>query len=238
MSGGKWPFYVSYSWGTENQIPLVEKLKEDVKKFPSLKLVLDTERCKPGDSIQAFLNEVGKAPRLLLILSEPYFSSKYTLTEFAVALKQGGLNTRVRVVLVDGFRLDYYLRDNLQNIQKVLNENNIDLCLDDYTAEIECLSDSLVSIGNAKEDTNFTPVIQNIQESYQQYTNPDIDDAEKLYNIRSIELIHLKKKINALIDNTEELKPLAEALRKNAADAGVAGRVADLICSLDVGDAQ
>ncbi len=193
MTGSEWPFYVSYSWATEAQHPLVEKLQKDAIHFPRIKLVHDTEKCKPGDSIKAFLQQVGQAPRLILILSEEYFRSEYTLKEFAIALKHGGLNTRVRVVLVDGFRVDHFLRDNKNELQCDLNR--FDINLEDFQEELELLGDSLVSISNADKNTDFSPVLQSIQESYQQYPNPEVEDPEKLINVRSTALVPLRHQI-------------------------------------------
>jgi len=186
MSIGEWPFYVSYSWETEKHEPLVAKLEKDLVNFPNLELKLDKKKCKPGDSIKAFLKKVGEAPRLVLVLSEAYFNSEYTLREFAIALVHGGLNTRVRVVLVDGFRLDHFLK-NQHSLQNNLDKFGIELNLSDYDTVIELLSDSLVSIPGAKDDSDFTPVLQHIQESYQRYPNPELDDAERLINIRTVE---------------------------------------------------
>ncbi len=236
MTNGKWPFYVSYSWKTETQHPLVKKLQKDAEEFLRLKMVVDTAQCKPGDSIKAFLEEVGQAPRLILILSEPYFHSEYTLKEFAIALMHGGLNTRVRVVLVRDFRLDYFLQ-NPKTLQNKFDNLGIDLKIKEYQAGIELLRDSLVSIPNADENTDFSPVLQSILESYQQYPNPEVEDVEKLINLRSIELLISKGQIKELLE-AKDLQPVTVALNTIAASAGMAGKLPDLVCPLDVGDAQ
>jgi len=237
MGIGEWPFYVSYSWETEKQEPIVAKLEKDLGNFPNLKLTLDKEQCKPGDSIKAFLNKVGKAPRLVLVLSEKYFDSEYTLREFAIALTHGGLNTRVRVVLVDGFRLDHFLKKQL-SLQNKLNEFGIKLNLLDYEAEVELLSDSLVSIPSAKGDTDLSLVLQHIQESYQRYPNPELDDAEKLIKLRSVEQRYLNQNIEELFEYCEELAPLAKTIKFKAAEAKMYGKISDFLCPLETGNAQ
>ena len=152
MSESPWPFYVSYSWETEGQQPLVDKLEEDAKAFSKLNMVRDTDQCQPGDSIKVFLDEVGQAPRLVLVLSDPYFRSKYTLQEFAIALVHGGINTRVRVVLVGDFRLDRLLASQGE-LQNAIDAQGIDLNLGDHQEALELLADSLVNISSASEQS-------------------------------------------------------------------------------------
>jgi len=234
MNINQWPFYVSYSWETESQQAVVDKLEKDAQKFPKLKLIRDIEQNKPGDSIHEFIKKVGQAPRLVLVLSEPYFNSKYTLEEFAIALQHGGLNTRVRVVLLDGFRLDHKLKEQ-QKIQDVIDAHDVDLKLTDYEQSLELLGDSLVSVEKASESSDFDPVLQNILESYEQYPNPDIDEQEALINFRKTELQFLKRKIKQLFKDCDDLKPMQMALRENAIKAGVEGSIFDLLCPDGVG---
>ncbi len=240
MTNGEWPVYVSYSWQTEAQKPMVEKLQQDAREFPRIRLVRDTEECQPGASIAAFLKEVGKAPRLILVLSEPYFQSKYTLKEFAIALDHGGLNTRVKVVLVGDFRLDRYLDDHRAELQQRLVDHGIHLPLENYAPQLHELTDSLVSISGADKETEFGPVLQGILDSYQQFPNPEVGDEERLVALRNAELPYFQEQVAAFFGRSSSLKPLQENLRRRAAAPGIemVASAPALVCNIGIGDTQ
>lgn len=237
---GKFPVYVSYSWATEEQEPLVGKLKRDAADFPSLRLVLDVGKSQPGDSIGAFLREVGNAPRLILVLSEPYFESPYTLEEFAIALQHGGLNTRVRVVLAGGFRLDKYLDEHESRLQQFIGEQGIGLSLQDCEDRLAELGDSLVSISGATKDTDFGPVLQQVLESYQQFPNPELNQEERLKKLREEELKYFSAQVKKLFDGNKSIQPLKSHLKNRATQPGIEIHLdwPSLICHPGVGDAQ
>jgi hypothetical protein len=237
---GEWPVYVSYSWETEGREPLVDKLQKDARNFPRLRLTLDINKCQPGDSISAFVKKVGTAPRLILILSEPYFGSEYTLREFAIALKHGGLNTRVRVVLVGDFRLDRCLDDRKAEIQKFIDDKGIGLSLSDYDTKLFDLGDSLVSVPNANKDTDFSAVLQKILESYQQFPNPELDNEERLINQRISELRYFQEQVRGLFARSKTLQPLRDNMQRFAAGSGVEIHLGApaLVCNIGIGDTQ
>jgi hypothetical protein len=237
---GEWPVYVSYSWATEELEPLLRKLQQDAGNFPGLRLVLDTDKCQPGDSISAFLEEVGTAPRLILILSEPYFGSEYTLKEFAIALKHGGLNTRVRVVLVGDFRLDRCLAQRRAEIQRFIDDKGIDLSLSNYDTKLFELGDSLVSVPNGNKDTDFSPVLQQILESWQQYPNPALGDEERLINRRITELRYFQGQVSELFNRSKALRPLRDKMSELASKPGIEMHLDPpaMVCNIGIGDTQ
>lgn len=236
-TAGPWPFYVSYSWETESLEPIVARMEDDAKGFPKMTLNRDTTRCDPGDSIKAFLKEVGEAPRLILVLSKAYFQSRYTLEEFAVALRHGALITRIRVVLVGDFRLDLLLKQQ-DRLQRRIDELGLDFKLEDFQDSLDLLADRLVHIDKATKETDFKPVLQSILESYQQYPNPEIDDEEGIISLRATELASIKREMNCLFEESDELQGLADGIRNKAAQKEMPGKIGDLLCPVKTGDDQ
>lgn len=238
MSKGTWPFYLSYSWKKEDETPLLLKLEVGLKAFPKLRLVYDRKKCEPGDSISAFLSEVAKAPRLLLFLSQDYFESEYTLKEFAIALKHGGLYTRIRVVLIGDFRLDKYLQENKDKVQTLLDSFDIDLNLDDVRDDLSLLSDAMVDIADADKNTEFGPVLHTIQNSYQRYNNPNIEKHAELFELREKELFYLRNKIDQIFADGLEINVLREHVIKKIGANEYDGNMSKILCPSDIGDEQ
>ena len=70
--------YVSYAWGGESE-SLVDEI---AARLPSdLKLIRDKDVLRPGDWISKFMQEIGQADCVLVILSEKYLKSFYCMRE-------------------------------------------------------------------------------------------------------------------------------------------------------------
>lgn len=69
--------YVSYAWKEEAQNRLVDEL-EEICAARGIELLRDWKRLDSGDSIRAFMNKIGEAGHVVLVLSEAYFKDQRT----------------------------------------------------------------------------------------------------------------------------------------------------------------
>ncbi len=77
---GERPFvYLSYGWSDAN-FALVERLQQA---FATLgwELKLDRNEMRPGDWISDFMREIGRSPKVLVLLDEKYLKSAYCMRE-------------------------------------------------------------------------------------------------------------------------------------------------------------
>ncbi|WP_300328552.1 toll/interleukin-1 receptor domain-containing protein [Accumulibacter sp.] len=110
--------YVSYAWKEEAQKPLVEKLAEACA-ARGMKPRYDRKEMKYGDSIRQFMDEIGAAGHIVLVLSEAYFTSEYCMYELCQIYDQfakhdqAGFRARVNPVVLSGTPL-YNADDRLR----------------------------------------------------------------------------------------------------------------------------
>ena len=103
MSNGQ--VFVSYNWRDENERGIVGQLKQATT-AAGLTLVRDSEEIGYGESIAAFMNRLGDAPHIVLVLSDSYFKSKYCMYELQKIKQLADFRQRVNPVVLSGFRLD------------------------------------------------------------------------------------------------------------------------------------
>jgi hypothetical protein len=93
--------YVSYAWKEEEQNRLVEKL-EQACAARGIELLRDRKRIGYGDSIRAFMNEIGAGRHVVLVLSEAYFKSEYCMYELCRIAEHGDVRKRVKPLVLTG----------------------------------------------------------------------------------------------------------------------------------------
>ncbi|HND80362.1 MAG TPA: toll/interleukin-1 receptor domain-containing protein [Accumulibacter sp.] len=95
--------YVSYAWKEEEQNRLVDKL-EQACPARGITLQRDKRRIGYGDSIHQFMNEIGAAGHVVLVLSEAYFTSDYCMYELRRIYEKGDFGKRVSPIVLKGAR--------------------------------------------------------------------------------------------------------------------------------------
>lgn len=171
--------YISYSWGFEAVCPLVESLKAALR-ARGHRLILDKERMHYGDSIPRFMQEIGEAPIVIVILSEQYLGSAYCMNEWAQIQQNfgaawrahvivGGTGAWINPVVVDG--QEKPLKERLKKSWKVAIDSFSDLHQQGHA-----LLDPKISVDQMKAIVRA-------------YIRPLIDDLEKLLWPRSNALV-------------------------------------------------
>jgi len=93
--------YVSYAWKAEEDSGVVAAL-ETALAAQGVELVRDVRRVGYGESIRAFMDEVGAADQVVLVLSEAYFRSPYCLYELRAVAEHQDFRRRVHPVVLAG----------------------------------------------------------------------------------------------------------------------------------------
>ena len=78
LPGQPQPVYVSYAWGGESEA-LVDEIERRLP--PTLELKRDKSELRPGDWISRFMQEIGRAQFVLVVLSDKYVRSVYCMRE-------------------------------------------------------------------------------------------------------------------------------------------------------------
>jgi internalin A len=73
------PVYVSYAWGGESE-SLVDEVEQRLQ-AASIDFVRDKRKLRPGDWISGFMTEIGRAERVLVVLSDKYLRSPFCMRE-------------------------------------------------------------------------------------------------------------------------------------------------------------
>jgi hypothetical protein len=95
--------YVSYSWGAEEETRLVDKLEEACRKR-GIELKRDKKQIDYGDSIRAYMDELGGGHHVILVLSDAYFKSEYCMYELKAIYDKKDFRKRVYPVVLKGTR--------------------------------------------------------------------------------------------------------------------------------------
>ena len=91
-------FFVSYSWKAEKETQVVDELQEACGSR-SIELLRDSETVKYGGSIRSFMQDGTKAERVILILSEEYFQSRWCAYELFLTALRDNFSERIKPVL-------------------------------------------------------------------------------------------------------------------------------------------
>ncbi len=95
--------FVSYSWGAEEITHIVTELEQVFKKN-HIEFIRDTNALKPGDSIQAFMQRLAKADKIITVISESYFKSENCMNELLQISRRGDMADRTKAIVVEGFK--------------------------------------------------------------------------------------------------------------------------------------
>ncbi|GLT22982.1 hypothetical protein GCM10007933_24430 [Zoogloea oryzae] len=93
--------YVSYAWKAEEDSGVVAAL-ETALAGQGVELVRDVRRVGYGESIRAFMDEIGAADQVVLVLSEAYFRSPYCLYELRAVAEHRDFRRRVHPIVLAG----------------------------------------------------------------------------------------------------------------------------------------
>ena len=93
--------YVSYAWEAEEDSGVVAAL-ETALAGQGIELVRDVRRVGYGESIRGFMDEIGAADQVVLVLSEAYFRSPYCLYELRAVAEHRDFRRRVHPVVLAG----------------------------------------------------------------------------------------------------------------------------------------
>jgi internalin A len=85
------PIYVSYAWGGESEA-LVDSIEQRLV-CSDIDFVRDKRKLRPGDWISSFMTEIGRAERVLVVLSDKYLRSPFCMREL-LHLYQSSLGER------------------------------------------------------------------------------------------------------------------------------------------------
>ena len=152
--------YVSYAWEEEEQNLLVDKLGEACA-ARGIELLRDTGTVRYGDSIRQFMDKIGSARHVVLVLSEAYFKSEYCMYELRQIYGNKDFCQRVNPIVLSETRFHKPI-DRIPYIEHWQNETanleaglarltdpkhtlNLREALDDY-ADFLRLMDKLQSI--------------------------------------------------------------------------------------------
>jgi hypothetical protein len=95
--------YVSYAWKEEEQNRLVDKLGKACA-ARGIKLRRDKTSIGYGDSIRQFMDQIGAAGHVVLVLSEAYFKSDYCMYELRQIYENKAFRQRVSPIVLSGTR--------------------------------------------------------------------------------------------------------------------------------------
>jgi len=93
--------YLSYAWKDETQKPLVEKLAQACQ-ARGIELCYDKKDMRYGDSIRRFMDRIGAAEHVVLVLSEAYFTSEYCMDELCQIYARGNFRKRASPIVLAG----------------------------------------------------------------------------------------------------------------------------------------
>lgn len=93
--------YVSYAWKEEEQNRLVDKLGEACA-ARGINLRRDKTSIGYGDSIRQFMDQIGAAGHVVLVLSEAYFKSPYCMYELRQIYENQNFRKRVYPIVLSG----------------------------------------------------------------------------------------------------------------------------------------
>jgi hypothetical protein len=96
--------YVSYAWKAEEQSRLVERLEQSCRRR-EIDLKRDCNQIHYGDSIRAYMNELGRGGGVILVLSDAYFKSEYCMYELRELYKNSDFRKRIYPVVLKGTML-------------------------------------------------------------------------------------------------------------------------------------
>ncbi|WP_374263589.1 SUMF1/EgtB/PvdO family nonheme iron enzyme [Zoogloea sp.] len=96
--------YVSYAWKAEEDSGVVAAL-ETALAGQDVELVRDVRRVGYGESIRAFMDEIGEADQVVLVLSDAYFRSPPCLYELRAVAEHRDFRRRVHPIVLAGCAL-------------------------------------------------------------------------------------------------------------------------------------
>jgi hypothetical protein len=92
--------FVSYSWDVENDTGIVSELQQFCQQR-DLKLILDRDVLKHGESINTFMNDISGARHVITVFSDAYFRSKWCMYELLKTWWAGAFEQRTHPINAD-----------------------------------------------------------------------------------------------------------------------------------------
>ncbi|MBN8455325.1 toll/interleukin-1 receptor domain-containing protein [Accumulibacter sp.] len=182
--------YVSYAWKEEAQKRLVDKL-EQACAARGIKLRRDRTSIGYGDSIRKFMDEIGAAGHVVVVLSEAYFRSPSCMYELRQIYENRGFRKRVNPIVLSGTRF----HDPIDRLS----------CIEYWTAKTVELEQAL----KRQQDPKHTLKIRGILDHYDKCRMLMDELLDLLTDMNTLaEDVHLATDFTALLDR---IAPRTEA---------------------------
>ena len=244
--------YVSYAWQAEDETRLVDKLEEACRKR-GIELRRDRNEIDYGESIRAYMDELGAGRHVILVLSDAYFKSEYCMYELREIYKNKDFRKRVYPVVLKGTRFHKpidrigYLRHweaetsmlktELEKVDRTYTRN-LNEALDAY-ADFRRLMDELQAI---LADMNTLTQEVHVGTDFEALLNrvlPAVAEQRKIFRLQrnrepdSRFRCRITDEIRLALSKT---KPLSEALQAEAAKLGASAStdVAESLCAFEL----
>ncbi|WP_300452849.1 toll/interleukin-1 receptor domain-containing protein [Accumulibacter sp.] len=225
--------YVSYAWKEEEENRLVEKLGEACERR-GVELVRDVEEIGYGESIKAFMDQLGAADHIVVVLSDRYFLSRYCLYELREIWRHGRIGERVHPIVLGSLSSDprewtRYVRHWQQEKEGLADElsqldaqsaDKLRQFVADYADYGAQIADWLIGFA----DTNCLSADIHLGQQFAALLDPIVGDFRG-------------RVIGELRDLLERSRPLRSALEARL-PASAAARARDLAAELCSGDPE
>jgi hypothetical protein len=225
--------YTSYAWEADSEAVLAKL--EKAFELENLNLIYDKKSTKFKSDIKAFMDEIGHAQYIVVIISDKYLRSHNCMYELLVIYESGDFEKRIYPIVLPGAKIydttdiiDYkkYWDDKINAIDEKLNGqslSNINDLLDESNkyVKIRSLIIRLIAILkntntlNIKkhEDSNFNHIIGKIKED-----NIKTISTHKNINLQNIDAHKFIQEKIAEINIYESLFPWLKKNQKKLID--------------------
>jgi hypothetical protein len=244
--------YVSFAWKAEKQTPIVDRL-DAACRARGIELHRDSNHIGYGKSIRAFMDEIGAARHVVVVLSDAYLKSEYCMYELREIERNRHFRARVLPIFVTGTQVFKatdriaYLKHweeerNKLNMGLLLIERtytkNLNQSLDDYADYRRLMDEFLATLADMnalKEevhlDTNFAALLDRIRPA-----SPPGHDA-RAARYREPDERYASYMVTQVRAVLQECKPLALALDRATAKARpAADDLAQFLCAAKAED--
>lgn len=219
--------YVSYAWEPESK-DILQKLEKEFN-VTDLNLIYDQKSTKYKSRIQAFMDDIGKAQHVVIILSEKYLHSENCMYELLKIYENGDFERRIHPIVlpsakiyssIDRMKHTEFWNNKIKEFHELFSKlpaDNKHSLVDDITlyAKIESKVSALLAIlkdinslsHETHENSNFRYIIEAIISGSSK--NNSITEEENLYNDNP------SNYIQTLIETTHTLKSLSAWIKNN-----------------------
>ena len=157
--------YVSYSRQVEEDEPLIFKMNELMF---DVAFLIDTEGLQYRDNFDEFIQRIGEAKYVVVILSAAYCRSFYCMYELSRVMLYGGdLKARVFTIRINDYRLD-------SEVEKLALRDYWQQVLDDRKSG--CVSEGCSSYGTAAEIQAINDQLDSVFDEFSRRNAPDVGE--------------------------------------------------------------